>query len=142
MELLHVYGITNSDKELKNLLTDNFVVIFLDEKEINDNIIFKPLKYITLYNYGDGFIRTVIADPYFDMDIREIIDELDERENFDLENFKEQHEITVEIDFPLYFYAIYKGNRQDFENIVTSIKKNGNKITSAKIIKCTEEIIF
>lgn len=141
MELLHVYGIVNSDKELKELLTDNFVVIFLDDKEISDNIIFEPVKYITLCNYGDGFIRTVIDDPYFDMGIREIIDELDKQEDFDLENFGERHEVAIDLDYPLYFYAIYKGNREDFENIITSIKKNGKQIISVKIIKYTEETI-
>lgn len=142
MEFLHVYGIVNSDKELKKLLTENFVVIFLDEKEINDDIIFKPLKYITLYNYGNGLIGTVIADQYFDIDIREIIDELDERENFDLKNFGKRHNVAIEIDYPLYFYAIYKDNKQNLENIIARIKKSNKQIISAKTIKYTKEMII
>lgn len=141
MEYLHVYGVINSDEELKKLLTDNFVVVFLDDREINDNIIFEPLKYITLYNYDKDYIRVVVTDPYIDMNIQEIVDVLDKKEDFDLENFGERHEIVVEPDYPLYFYAIYKENKEDFKNVVTYLKNNNIRVISAKIIKYIEETV-
>lgn len=141
MRLLHVNGRIHSDSELKKLLTDNFIVIFLDEEKIEDDILFKPLKYITIANINNEYFRFVFTDTNYDTDIYEIVDTIDSKEEFDLEHFGERHNIAIEIYYPLYFYAIYKGIEDEFRDMVTKFKQYSIQIESAKIVECIEKII-
>lgn len=142
MEFLFIKGIVNSDSELKTLLKDNFVTVFLDDNEIKDDILFEPLKYITIVNYNNKQLRIVFTDTNHDTDIYEIVDVIDYKNEFDLENFGERHKLNVEFYYPLYFCAIYKEDENDFTDILTILKKRFMQIESAKIVKYIEEVII